>query len=276
MEGGHIKPIIRWVGGKEPLCDILETQLPITYQEEKYIPKYFEPFVGGGSFLLHLLTQGYDIPYIYISDVNKDLILLYNIIRDYPDEFIQIFNDRLVDYRKTQDKETYYYNIRSNYNKNNIHLLDRAVDFVLLNKMCFNSLYRVNQKGEFNVAYNRKRVQNPKWLKEEDVNSISNALSNAHILHSDYFTSINFVDKSSFLYLDTPYEDSWNYNMESDNLISFNNFCSQCHMKGARFLYSNFSNNLKASYPTYIYEIKKYHPFIRKTKDEVLVRNYEV
>lgn len=100
-----MKSMIRWVGGKNDLCKILESQLPPKYYKSQIIPKYFEPFVGGGSFLLHLLTNQYDIQYIYISDINKDLILLYNIIRDYPENFINLFNMKLDDYKETDDKK---------------------------------------------------------------------------------------------------------------------------------------------------------------------------
>lgn len=270
-----MKSMIRWVGGKNDLCKILESQLPPKYYKSQIIPKYFEPFVGGGSFLLHLLTNQYDIQYIYISDINKDLILLYNIIRDYPENFINLFNMKLDDYKETDDKKKYYYDIRELYN-NTDNLIEKAVIFIFLNKMCYNSLYRLNKYGQFNVSYNHKYVKNPDWMQEDNIYEISHSLQDAHILCSDYTTSLKFIDNNSFLYLDIPYENTWNYNTHNNNLINFEKYLNILCQKQSMFLLSSFENNFSINYPIWIYDINKYHAFDRKRKDEILIRNYEV
>lgn len=272
-------PLLRWVGKKSKICDIIEAQLPIDYQTEKYIPKYFEPFFGSGSVLFDLLTKKYDIPYIYISDINKDLILLYNIIRSYPEEFIEVSYVFLKEYKDSVDKKLYYYNLRDEYNHNSHDLITKAVSFLFLNKMCYNGLYRINKQGKFNVPYNHKYIKNPQWINEDNIYNLSNGLQNAHILCSDYTTSLNFIDKDSFLYLDIPYIGTWNYNTSENNLKDFYQFLNTCSLKKAKFLLSHLDNDIflsRLNKDLYIKKINTIHQMNHSTQEEVLIRNYEV
>ena len=131
----YAKPFIKWVGGKGVLIKELKVHIPLKYG------KYFEPFLGGGALFFDLTPHQDAI----LSDVNLDLMITYKVVRDK-------LADLISQLRKYQDNHSkdFYYQIRSQHNHLESDVLV-AARFIYLNKTCFNGLYRVNSKGEFNV-----------------------------------------------------------------------------------------------------------------------------
>lgn len=208
-----LKPFLKWAGGKTQLLNVLEESLPKEIRESKYIEKYFEPFVGGGA-LFFYLANNYYIKEAYLSDVNKELILTYNVIKNYPRKLIKrlkYYSNNYL-YKSEEKKKKYYYRVRDDFNKNLIDFdyekcskehIKRAAQMIFLNKTCFNGLYRVNKKGEFNVpcAY----PKNPLICDEENILNISKVLKNVKIVNASYLDSKNYIDEDSLVYLDPPY-----------------------------------------------------------------------
>ena len=162
------KPFVKWAGGKGQLLNKLEKRLPSYVLKEKTIPRYVEPFVGGGAMFFYLQGR-YEIRESYLSDNNADLILTYEVIKkdaqELINELLKIENSHL---QKSEDeRKENYYRIREAYNSQEIDYqtmsqewIERAAYFIFLNKTCFNGLYRLNSKGLFNVPFGR--YKNPK------------------------------------------------------------------------------------------------------------------
>jgi DNA adenine methylase len=179
-----IKPFLKWAGGKTQLISELLEYIPSSFN------KYIEPFIGGGSFFFYL-NPGKAI----ISDSNEELITTYKAVRDHVEDIIQILDGY-------KNKETFYYKIRA-LNPENLSEIERATRLIYLNKTCFNGLYRVNKKGQFNVPYGKR---NGEFLNRELLRDSSEFLQNTEILHADYQETLEkYAEKGDFIFLDPPY-----------------------------------------------------------------------
>ena len=135
--GGHPlkpRPFLKWAGGKSYLLPLLLKCVPPTFG------KYVEPFLGGGALFFALCPQD-----AVLCDSSYDLIHCYQTVRDRPQELIQHLATLKVN-------EGEFYRIRA-MNPEAMPDVTRAARFIYLNKTCFNGLYRVNRKGEFNTPF---------------------------------------------------------------------------------------------------------------------------
>jgi DNA adenine methylase len=253
----YIKPLIKWVGGKTQIIDIVINNFP------KEINNYHELFLGGGSVLLGLL-QNIKENRIRVSgtinayDINETLINLYKNIQLKPNEIlteikkiISIYNslDGSIINRKpnniTQAKtsqESYYYWIRSNFNslpkEHKIMPLGSAY-FIFLNKTCFRGVYREGPNG-FNVPFGH--YNNPEIINEEHLNNISELIKNVNFIHSSFEKSFENINETDFIYLDPPYapendKSFVGYTSDGFNLEQHNILFTKC--KNYKFLMSN-------------------------------------
>lgn len=219
MKERKLKPFLKWAGGKSQLIEIIRRVYP--QELGGTILKYAEPFVGGGALLFDILDT-YELDSIYISDTNAELINTYKILRDnadglisflsrYQDEYIPLSND---------SRKKYYYKKRKRYNElKSLAVLDTEIAsiFIFLNKTCFNGLYRVNAKGEYNVPIGSYKT--PLICDEENLIRVSKALSNVEIVCGDYRKSNGFIDRNTFAYFDPPYRPL----NTTSNFISYTN-----------------------------------------------------
>ena len=200
------KPFIKWVGGKGQL--LLEINKLYPVELGKSINKYAEIFIGGGAVLFDILSK-YRLDEVYISDKNLELINTYKSIRDNVDILIKSLKEMEKEYIPLDDenRKIYYYEKRKKYNKLKINIeennIEKASLFIFLNKTCFNGLYRVNKKGEYNVPMGA--YKNPKICDEENLKNVSLALKNVKIIYADYRESKDFIDDNTFVYIDPPY-----------------------------------------------------------------------
>ena len=188
------KPFVKWAGGKRQLITSLEGHLP------KKFNTYFEPFLGGGALLFHLLNQSPNLK-CSISDLNSDLILAYITIRDKVEQLIESLEKHSGKY--FTDQREYYYSVRASAPKNQIEKVSRLL---FLNKTCFNGLYRVNSKGQFNVPLGR--YTNPSIVNKENLISVSKILQskNIAIRCQDFTAILDEAKKDDFVYFDPPYQ----------------------------------------------------------------------
>jgi len=182
--------IVKWAGGKRQLLSQLEPMFP------KQFKKYHEPFVGAGSVMFYL-TQTRKIKKIFISDVNEELINVYEVVRDNVDELIEI----LKKYQKKHSKEVYY--ATRGEDPGLMSDLSRAARFIYLNRTCFNGLYRVNASGKFNVPIGS--YKNPGICQEETLRSISKLLAEVEVKNQSFEKVLNDAGAGDFVYLDPPY-----------------------------------------------------------------------
>jgi len=204
------RPVLKWAGGKGQLLPIINRYLPKEFEQGK-IKRFIEPFVGGGAVFFDLVSQ-YDFDEVYLFDINPELVILYNVIKNNVQSLISELNKIQTQYFATEDQTKYYYDRRDEYNNfpkainPNLFLSDfvrRAALTVFLNRTCFNGLFRVNKKGLFNVPMGK--YKNPKILDAENLLNVSAALQNATIQQVDFATALDYVDKNTFIYYDPPY-----------------------------------------------------------------------
>lgn len=191
-----LKPFLKWAGGKRWLLN--NPNLPLSIK----FTKYYEPFLGSGALFFFLVPEKG-----LLSDINADLIELYEVIRDEPKQFCQ-----LLAMHQTNHCTEYYYGIRSRVPDNP---LDKAARLLYLNRTCWNGLYRVNRKGEFNVPIGTK---NSVLLKTDDFYSLSNALKKIDLACSDFEKSVDLAQEGDFLFVDPPYTVQHNNN----NFLKYN------------------------------------------------------
>lgn len=197
-----IKPFLKWAGGKSQIINNIDENLPKELKEGK-IKRYIEPFVGGGAVLFYLL-QKYEFKDVIINDINEDLILVYNVVKNDVDSLINELSQIKEEFLSLddEDRKNFYYGIRGEFNKSkddkDTNTIKRASYFIFLNKTCYNGLYRVNKKGELNVPYGR--YKNPKIFDENNLKQASRLLKNVKILCGDFEIIGDYADKNSFVY----------------------------------------------------------------------------
>jgi DNA adenine methylase len=187
------EPILKWVGGKRQLLQELQSRFPISYDD------YHEPFIGGGAVFFKLEpSEG------SINDLNRRLITLYEIIRDYPEELIE-------ENRQHEYVEEYYYDARNRFNE--LHKLEeRSVDLrieeaslmLYLNRTGYNGLYRVNNSDEFNVPFGRHK--NPDFVRERQIRAASDVLDDIEVYNRDFNYILERAGEGDLVYFDPPYE----------------------------------------------------------------------
>ena len=151
------KPFIKWVGGKGQLIEQLEALLPADFSERENVT-YIEPFVGGGAMLFYMLQKYPNIKSAVINDINPDLTLCYQVVRDNPTELIKYLGAIQSEYHALQTEEErklFFLQQRDRFNTKSLNPIENSTLFFFLNRTCFNGLYRVNKAGKFNVPFGK-------------------------------------------------------------------------------------------------------------------------
>ncbi|MCD7780928.1 MAG: DNA adenine methylase [Candidatus Gastranaerophilales bacterium] len=266
-------PIVKWVGGKRQLMFELIKNMPKSYN------RYFEPFIGGGALFFELQPEN-----AYISDMNEELINLYQVVRDNVDELI-------IDLQRHEVSKKYFMRIRNidrTDKYENWSDIQKASRFIYLNRTCFNGMYRVNSQGQFNVPFGH--YKNPRIIDENNLLNCSELLKKTEIRCADFSEVLSKVRNGDFVYFDPPYvplnetssftsytKDGFDIDMQ----FKLREVCDELDSIGVKFMLSNsdteLANELYANY-----EIKKVFASraINANVDgrgkitEVLVRNY--
>jgi DNA adenine methylase len=185
-----MKPFLKWAGGKRWLTKQLSEHLPDTFN------RYFEPFLGSGAVYFGLSPVD-----SVLSDVNEALIETYCAIRDHPEDIYE----RLSVLHK-RHCSALYYEQRSLLPKDSV---EAATRFIYLNRTCWNGLYRVNQKNEFNVPIGTKATV---IFPDDDFKSVAKILQGAEIKTRDFEISIDQAEEGDLIYVDPPYTVKHNFN----------------------------------------------------------------
>lgn len=204
----QVKPFLKWAGGKGQLIDKISSFLPSSFRTGK-IKKYFEPFLGGGA-IYFWLADHYDFEYAYLYELNPSVGICYQVIQKNVKKLVKELNSLEMEYFSGSDKdrENLFYYKREEFNgflqkkSANSHLR-RVALLIFLNKTCFNGLYRVNSKGEFNVPFGR--YKNPTICNEDNLFSVHDLLQKAEIVCGDFELCLENADNESFVYFDPPY-----------------------------------------------------------------------
>ncbi|MCC8418653.1 MAG: Dam family site-specific DNA-(adenine-N6)-methyltransferase [Rickettsia endosymbiont of Glossina mortisans submortisans] len=242
-------------------------RLPASYNN------YYEPFIGGGALFFALIPDK-----AIISDINLDLIITYKVIKDEARALIELLAKH-----KANHSQDYYYAVRKNTNSDNP--IEIAARFIYLNKTCYNGLYRVNSKGEFNVPMGA--YINPNILDENNIIACSKALQNAEIIYQDFG---NILPKpKDFVYIDPPYQPInhtsftkyTKLDFTEEDQIKLYEKSRELHKNGVYFMLSNSDSDfIKNLYNSFSIDIVNAPRSIncksdsRQRTNEVLIRNY--
>ena len=230
------KPFVKWAGGKRQLIPILNQNLPDSFGT------YYEPFLGGGALLFHILTDK-NGQKCSISDLNSDLVLAYTTIRDRIDSLIASLKNHEKNYQK--NSESYYYSIRES---NPRSAIEKTSRLIFLNRTCFNGLYRVNSKGKFNVPLGK--YSNPNIVNEENLRAVSHILQSSRISIKcrDFEAVLRDAKKGDLIYFDPPYQpvsatanftSYTNKDFTYDDLTRLAELCLKLDSRGCNVLLSN-------------------------------------
>ncbi len=207
------RPYLKWAGGKTQLLLELEKRLPLFILESGVIERYVEPFVGGGA-MFFFLKNHYQVTESILLDVNPELIMAYRVIQSDVDKLITLLMDMETEHlqKGEEARKENFYSIREEYNCE-MRLMDyqnygdewiqRTASLIFLNKTCFNGLFRINSKGEFNVPFGRYR--NPTICDEGNLLAVHHALEKTEILCRDFTHARHFIEKNTLVYMDPPY-----------------------------------------------------------------------
>ncbi|MCF3603942.1 DNA adenine methylase [Planktothrix agardhii 1806] len=190
-----VKPFLKWAGGKRQLLPEILRYLP------KNIGKttYFEPFLGGGALLFELQPKQ-----AIVNDSNRELINCYRVIKDNVEELIEVLK-----VHKAKNSKEYFDYLRERdrlkqYNK--FSDIQKAARIIYLNKTCYNGLFRVNSKGQFNVPFGS--YKNPNILDEAVLRGVNDYLNQKSVtfLNRDFAEAVKDAKKGDFVYFDPPYD----------------------------------------------------------------------
>jgi DNA adenine methylase len=197
MQGNFLtvlRPFVKWAGGKRQLLNEIEKRLPNNWNT------YYEPFFGGGALLVNLQNEE-KIFKAVISDLNSELINLYNVVKKNPDKLIDALS-----HKEFENSEDAFRNLKNEFNTltglpgNKVR---RAALLIYLNKHGYNGLWRVNSKGKFNVPFGRYAKRSIPT--EHSILKFSNLLKKVKILNLDFEQAVKSAKKGDFVYFDPPY-----------------------------------------------------------------------
>lgn len=273
-----VLPFLKWVGGKRQLMPEIRKMLPRGVANRPY----YEPFIGGGALFFDLQPKR-----AIINDYNEELINVYTVIRDNPNELIE-------DLRKHENTAEYFYKIRAVDRQPlfaHLSKIQRASRIIYLNKTCYNGLYRVNNAGEFNSPFGK--YKNPNIVNEPVIKAVSKYLNSPQIQISngDYELILRDIPINSFVYLDPPYhpisessnftgyvQGGWN---DGDQL-RLRDVCNRLNDNGIKFLLSNsasdFIRDIYSGYNIHVVQANRAvnsNSSKRGQVDEFLICNYE-
>ncbi len=179
------KPILKWAGGKTQMLGDLLPKVPPSYG------RYIEPFFGGGAMFFALQPER-----AIIADSNPELINLYR-------QGSEHVEDVIYQLKKYENTPEMFYKVRGQ-DWTMLPEAEAAARTIFLNKTCYNGLYRVNKKGQFNVPFGK--YKNPKICDEDGLRAASNALKKAEIVCGDYLIVLErYAQPGDFVFLDPPY-----------------------------------------------------------------------
>lgn len=272
------KPFVKWAGGKRQIIDKLKEFAPSEFET------YYEPFVGGGALLFELSPKN-----AVINDCNSELMNVYECIKDE-----NRFNKMCIELNHYEAKhsEEFYYEIRGkDRDKSKFKKMadyKRAARTIYLNKACFNGLYRVNSKNEFNVPFNKKSIINTYDGQNLGIIHSYFNFNDVKLLSCDFEDAVNDAKKGDFIYFDPPYDSDTeiftNYTEDGfgkEEQIRLSDVFKKLTDKGCYVMLSNHNtkliNELYKDFNIHIIEAKRNINSNGKKRgkvEEVIITNY--
>ena len=249
------RPFLKWAGGKAQLLDAFTRRVPRGLHEGT-LPIFVEPFVGGGAVYFHF-NSIFRFKECHIFDINEELVLAYSVVKNDVRGLIDYLAGISDGYLSKSDagRKDFYYAMRDTFNRTKGAVnfrqysedwIERAGQFIFLNRTCFNGLYRVNSRGGFNVPFGR--YQNPTILHEDVLRADAELLRNTTIHLGDFMQSEPYISEETFVYFDPPYRPlnrtssftqyaKGGFTDEEQRRLAA--YYARCNARGARLMLSN-------------------------------------
>jgi DNA adenine methylase len=195
-------PFLKWAGGKRWIAQQLKQRIG------GVSGIYIEPFLGSAAVYFSVLPER-----ALLSDCNEELVNAYLALQTQHKAVLR----HLTTYQALHSTE-FYYQMRDHIPST---LAKGAARFIYLNRTCWNGLYRVNTRGEFNVPIGTKATV---LLKSDDFSRTHTALKGAEIRCSDFADSIDIAQNGDTVFCDPPYTVRHKFNgfvKYNENLFSW-------------------------------------------------------
>jgi DNA adenine methylase len=248
MKKDIAKPFLKWAGGKTQLIEQIKSKLPKSVVENNFT--YIEPFVGSGAVLFWVLEQFPNMEKAIINDINTDLTDCYISIKENVENLILLLSEWQNEYyflaQNEIEKKEYFYTKRLLFNSRDSNRTTQSALFIFLNRTCFNGLFRVNRKNEFNVPIGS--YKKPLICNKENLRAVSKVLQRVEILNGDYSKTLDYATENTFFYFDPPYKplsktSSFNSYAKDDfndaEQIRLKEFCSELDNLNHQWILSN-------------------------------------
>ena len=258
-----MKPVIKWVGGKTQLLKELKEIITPALKEDSY---YYEPFCGGAALALDLEHKN-----TILNDLNSELINMYKVIKHKPEELIT----ELKRFQNSHNAE-FYYHIRNLDRTDALSKMSgvvKAARTIYLNKTCFNGLYRVNSKGQFNSPIGRTSSgKTPDIVQEDLIREMSKFLKTVQFHNGDYRESLVNAKNGDVVFFDPPYDQDESISSEGfvgyqkegwtrKDLEELKTVCDELSIRGVKVVLTNndteFVRELFAEYNFKEVEVKR-------------------
>ena len=266
-------PFVKWAGGKRSIIDKLVSRLPAEFNQ------YWEPFVGGGAFFFEIQPH---LSSAFLSDSNFELMVTYNAVKKEPLGLIA----KLERHSRRHSKQ-YYYQVRKRHKMQDP--IDMAARFLYLNKTCYNGLFRVNKKGEFNVPIGS--YVNPDIVQRENILACSAAIASTPLEYREFDTIK--PNAGDFVYCDPPYNPVNSTSFTKYTSLEFGeleqerlqNFALKLHRQGVMVMLSNSDTalirELYRGAPWHVVTVQaprnvNSNPDGRGVINELIITNYSV
>lgn len=270
-----VKSFIKYVGGKSKLLKYINDNLPNDFNN------YFEPFVGGGSVILSIISTQTKLRSYTISDINKNLMNCYYIIQNNLDELIlELSNKKYIN----ESIEYQINRIRFNELKFNEEFkVERAALFIFLNKCGYNGMYRENKSGKFNIPFGK--MKNPKICDSDVLLNVKKYIKNITIISCKYQDILPYIKEGDFVYIDSPYDETFsdytNDKFGKSEQLNLKLFADELTLNNIKVMLSNscteFIKDLYKDYTQIIIDTKYSvggKNANRGSKLELLIKNY--
>ena len=202
-----IRPFVKWAWWKRWLISQLSKHFPTK------IESYIEPFVWWWAVLIHILQTHKEVKSVYAFDINPNLINCYQVIKYNVEWLIKKLSKYQKEFWKIEDeweRKEYFLNLREKYNKKKLKKweinIERAAQFIFLNRTCFNCLYRENSKWEFNVPFWKSSTKNPTICDTENLLWLSDLIQIVEFKQWNFYECEELAKKKTFVYFDPPYD----------------------------------------------------------------------
>lgn len=247
MKTKYAKPFLKWAGGKTQLLNDIGSKFP--YKKNDTF-SFIEPFVGSGAVLFFVLNNFPNLKSVVINDINEDLTNAYKTIKLNVDDLILLLKSFETGYHslseQAEEKKEYYYSKRKLFNTRESNKTLQTALFIFLNRTCFNGLYRVNKKNEFNVPIGS--YKKPMICDESNLLTVSKLLQKVEILSGDFEKTEDFANAKSLFYFDPPYKplsETSSFNsyakdkFNDSEQIRLKDFCDKLDSLNCKWILSN-------------------------------------